>query len=75
MNATTNPLRDFRSISAQALAAKAAKKGFVNKRPICKWMMLTEQRIRAKTKTNEVLDVTEIDARVFTQSDGIANLK
>lgn len=71
-NATTNPLRDFRSISTQAAAAKAAKEGFVSKRPF-QMDDLTEQRIRAKTKTNEVLDVTEIDARVFTQSD-IANL-
>ena len=71
-NATTNPLRDFRSISTQAAAAKAAERGFVTKRPF-QMDDLTEQRIRAKTKTNEVLDVTEIDARVFTQSD-IANL-
>ena len=71
-NATTNPLRDFRSISTQAAAAKAAERGFVAKRPF-QMDDLTEQRIRAKTKTNEVLDVTEIDARVFTQSD-IANL-
>ena len=71
-NATEFPLRDFRSISTQAAAAKAAAQGFVRKRPF-QMDDITEQRIRAKTKTNETLDVTEIDARVFTQSD-IANL-
>lgn len=70
--AMTNPLRDHRSLSAQAIAAQAVKKGFVNKRlfalddPV-------EQRVRAKTKLNETIDVTEVDGRVFTQSD-IANL-
>lgn len=69
---TQFPLRDHRSLSAQAIAADAVKKGFVNKRlfalddPV-------EQRVRAKTKLNETIDVTEVDGRVFTQSD-IANL-
>jgi hypothetical protein len=71
--AMTKPLRDHRSLSAQAIAAQAAKKGFVNKR-IFALDDVTEQRVRAKTKINETLDVTEIDGRVFTQGDGVANL-
>jgi|TARA_R100000149_G_C5880311_1_gene145268 hypothetical protein len=71
-NATANPLRDFRSISTQVAAERAAAKGFKVKRPF-QLDDVTEQRVRAKTKTNETLDVTEIDARVFTESD-IANL-
>lgn len=70
---TQFPLRDHRSLSAQAIAAQAAKKGFVNKR-IFALDDATEQRVRAKTKVNETLDVTEIDGRVFTQGDGMANL-
>jgi hypothetical protein len=31
---TTNPLRDFRSISLEAAAAEAAKRGFKEKRPL-----------------------------------------
>lgn len=71
--AMTNPLRDHRSLSAQAIAAQAIKKGFVNKR-IFALDDATEQRVRAKTKLNETMDVTEVDGRVFTQGDGIANL-
>jgi len=71
--AMTNPLRDHRSLSAQAIAAQAVKKGFINKR-IFALDDATEQRVRAKTKLNETIDVTEVDGRVFTQGDGIANL-
>lgn len=70
---TQFPLRDHRSLSAQAIAAQAAKKGFVNKR-LFALDDVTEQRVRAKTKLNETIDVTEIDGRVFTQGDGVANL-
>jgi hypothetical protein len=71
--AMTNPLRDHRSLSAQAIAAQAVKKGFINKR-IFALDDATEQRVRAKTKLNETIDVTEVDGRVFTQGDSIANL-
>ena len=67
-NATEKPIRDFNTISTQAAAAQAAARGFVRKRPF-QMDDITEQRVRAKTKTNEILDVTEIDGRVFTQSD------
>jgi hypothetical protein len=30
-----------------------------------------EQRVRAKTKTDEVLNLTDIDARIFTQGGGL----
>jgi len=70
---TTNPLRDFRSISEEAIAAQAAKKGFTRKR-IFQLDDTTEQRVRAKTKTNETINPQEVDARVFTQGEGIANL-
>lgn len=70
---TTRPLRDFRSISAEAIAAEAAKKGFVRKR-MFQLDDATEQRVRAKTKTNETIDPQQVDARVFTEGEGIANI-
>jgi hypothetical protein len=33
-----------------------------------------EQRVRAKTRTDEVSNITEVDARIFTEGDGVANL-
>ena len=50
-NATTNPLRDFRSISTQVAAERAAAKGFKVKRPF-QLDDVTEQRVRAKTTDN-----------------------
>ena len=70
---TANPLRDFKSISAEAVAAQAAKKGFIRKR-IFQLDDTTEQRVRAKTKTNETINPQEVDARVFTEGEGMANL-
>ncbi len=70
---TANPLRDFKSISAEAVAAQAAKKGFTRKR-IFQLDDTTEQRVRAKTKINETINPQEVDARVFTEGEGIANL-
>jgi len=72
-NSMQFPLRDHQGLSAQAIAAQASKKGFKSKR-IFQLDDTTEQRIRAKTKTNETFDVTEIDGRVFTEGEGIANL-
>jgi len=70
---TANPLRDFKSISAEAVAAQAAKKGFTRKR-MFQLDDTTEQRVRAKTKINETINPQEVDARVFTEGEGIANL-
>jgi len=72
--ATTNPLRDFRSISLEAATAEAAKRGF-RQGPLFGFEddLITQQRIRAKARTNEVLDVTEISPEIFTKST-IANL-
>ena len=72
-NSTQFPLRDHQGLSAQAIAAEASKKGFKTKR-LFQLDDTTEQRIRAKTKTNETFDVTEIDGRVFTEGQGMANL-
>ena len=69
---TTNPLRDFRSISLEAAAAEAAKRGFKEKR-LFGLDEGIEQKIRAQTRTNEVFDVTEISPKIFTDST-IANL-
>ena len=71
--ATEFPLRDFKSISAQSIAAQAAKKGFVKKR-IFALDDISEQRVRAKTKLNETINPQEVDARIFTEGEGIANL-
>jgi hypothetical protein len=72
--ATTKPLRDFRSISLEAATAEAAKRGF-RQGPLFGFEddLITQQRIRAKARTNEVLDVTEISPEIFTKST-IANL-
>ena len=70
---TANPLRDFRSISAEAIAAQAAKKGFTRKR-MFQLDDTTEQRVRAKTKTNETINPQSVDARIFTEGEGVANL-
>ena len=71
--ATEFPLRDFKSISAQAIAAQAAKKGFVKKRMFA-LDDISEQRVRAKTKVNETINPQEVDARIFTEGEGVANL-
>jgi len=34
----------------------------------------TEQRVRAKTKTNETINPQSVDARIFTEGEGVANL-
>ena len=72
-NATTNPIRDLRGLSAQAIAERAKEQGFIRKafNPLDAEV---EQRVRAKTKTDEVLNLTEVDARIFTQGGGIANV-
>ena len=70
---TSNPIRDLKGLSAQAIAARAADKGFVRKNfnPLD---LETERRVRAKTRTDEISNVTDVDARIFTQGDGVANL-
>ena len=72
-NATAVPIRDLRGLSAQAIAEQAKGKGFIRKsfNPLDADI---EQRVRAKTRTDEVLDIAEVDARVFTEGEGIANL-
>ena len=72
-NSTKNPIRDLRGLSAQAIAQQAKEKGFVRKtfNPLDADV---EQRVRAKTKTDEVLNLTEVDARIFTQGGGMANV-
>jgi hypothetical protein len=70
---TANPVRDFRSISEEAIAAQAAKKGFVRKR-MFQLDDTAEQRVRAKTKVNETINPQSVDARIFTQGEGVANL-
>ena len=72
-NSTTNPIRDLKGLSAQAIAAQAKKKGLIRKNfnPLDADV---EQRVRAKTRTDEVSNVTEVDARIFTEGDGVANL-
>jgi hypothetical protein len=72
-NATANPIRDLRGLSAEAIAARAKEQGFIRKafNPLDAEV---EQRVRAKTKTDEVLNLTEVDARIFTQGGGIANV-
>ena len=70
---TQFPLRDLKSLSNEQIAARAREQGFTRPR----WMQLSndvEQRVRAKTKTNEILDVTEVDGRIFTEGNGIANV-
>lgn len=70
--ATERPLRDLQSLSSQAIAAQAAKQGLMRKRLFSLDDSL-EQKVRAKTRLNETLDVTEVDGRIFTRSN-IANL-
>ena len=72
-NATQNPIRDLRGLSAQAIAEQAKKKGFIRKsfNPLDADV---EQRVRAKTRTDEVLDITDVDARILTEGQGIANV-
>jgi hypothetical protein len=72
-NSTTNPIRDLKGLSAQVIAAQAKKKGLIRKNfnPLDADV---EQRVRAKTRTDEVSNVTEVDARIFTEGDGVANL-
>lgn len=72
-DSTQFKLKDLGGLSAQQIAARASAQGFRTPR----WQELSsvvEQRVRNKAKVNEVFDVTEIDGRVFTQGDGIANL-
>jgi len=72
-NSTSNKLRDVRGLSTQAIAEQAKQKGFIREvfDPL---EAEIEQRIRAKTKTNEILDLKEVDARIFTEGNGIANM-
>lgn len=72
-NATQNPIRDLKSLSAERIAAIADAKGFKTDR-IFKLKNEVEQRVRAKTRTDETLNVTDIDARIFTEGNGIANV-
>jgi hypothetical protein len=71
---TERPLRDLASIAAEDIAIQAQKRGLV--RP-AKYTLdkNLEQKIRAKTRMNELIDPAEIDARIFFEKDGIANIK
>ena len=72
--ATSNPIRDLKGLSAQAIAARAADKGFVRKNfnPLD---LETERRVRAKTRTDEISNLTQVDARVFTEGGTLANIE
>lgn len=65
---TTNPLRDHRSLSDQAIAAQAAKQGLKRKR-LFQLDDALEQKIRAQSRTNEMIDVSEVSPEIFTKSN------
>jgi len=72
-NATEFKIRDLGGLTEQKIAAEAAAKGFTRPR----WQMLqkdVEMRVRNKARVNETMDITEVDGRIFTQGNGIANL-
>lgn len=72
-DSTQFPLRDLKSLSAERIAAIAETKGFKTDR-IFKLKNEIEQRVRAKTRTDETLNLTDVDARIFTEGNGVANV-
>ena len=71
-DATQNPI-NLKSLSNERIAAIAEAKGFKTDR-IFKLKNEIEQRVRAKTRTDETLNITDIDARIFTEGNGVANV-
>ena len=70
--ATANPIK-LRGSSMEEIASEASRKGLIRKsfNPLDAEV---EQRVRAKTRTDELLKIAEIDAKILTQGDGVANL-
>jgi len=70
--ATANSIK-LRGSTMEEIASEASRKGLVRKsfNPLDAEV---EQRVRAKTRTDEMLNIAEVDAKIFTQGEGIANL-
>ena len=72
-NATANPI-DLDSLPAQKIAAEAQEKGFI-RRNFNPLDADAEKRVRAKTRTDEISNLTQVDARVFTEGGTLANIE
>jgi hypothetical protein len=72
-NATANPI-DLDSLPAQKIAAEAQEKGFI-RRNFNPLDAEVEKRVRAKSRTDEITNLTQVDARVFTEGGTLANIE
>ena len=72
-NSTANPI-DLDSLPAQKIAAEAQEKGFI-RRNFNPLDADAEKRVRAKTRTDEISNLTQVDARVFTEGGTLANIE